>query len=216
VLVGDFLFSRAFKLMVEDGSLKVLDILSSASAVIAEGEVHQLVTSNDLDTSEDDYLQVIRAKTAELFQAAARIGAVVADRTASEEDALGRFGLNLGISFQLIDDALDYAASQAALGKTVGDDFREGKITLPVILAFRRGSAEERQFWRRTLETLDQKDDDLARAQTLLERYGALTETVERARHYGTLAKDALGVFPDGPERRALVEAAQFAIERAY
>src|SRR3954463_4325578 len=149
VLVGDFLFSRAFKLMVEDGSLKVLDILSSASAVIAEGEVHQLVTSNDLDTTEDDYLAVIRAKTAELFAAAARIGAVVADRPQAEEDALGRFGLNLGISFQLIDDALDYAASQAALGKTVGDDFREGKITLPVILAFRRGSAEERQFWRR-------------------------------------------------------------------
>ncbi|MBI3513329.1 MAG: polyprenyl synthetase family protein [Proteobacteria bacterium] len=216
VLVGDFLFSRAFKLMVEDGSLKVLDILSSASAVIAEGEVHQLVTSNDLDTSEDDYLQVIRAKTAALFAAAARIGAVVADRAQAEEDALGRFGLNLGISFQLIDDALDYAASQAALGKTVGDDFREGKITLPVILAFRRGSAEERQFWRRTLETLDQHDDDLGRAQGLLERYGALTETVERARHYGTLAKDALGIFPDGPERRALVEAAQFAVERAY
>ena len=216
VLVGDFLFSRAFKLMVEDGSLKVLDILSSASAVIAEGEVHQLVTSNDLDTSEDDYLQVIRAKTAELFAAAARIGAVVADRAQPEEDALGRFGLNLGISFQLIDDALDYAASQAALGKTVGDDFREGKITLPVILAFRRGSAEERQFWRRTLEALDQSDDDLARAQVLLERYGALTETVERARHYGSLAKDALGIFPDGIERRALIEAAQFAIERAY
>jgi octaprenyl-diphosphate synthase len=216
VLVGDFLFSRAFKLMVEDGSLKVLDILSSASAVIAEGEVHQLVTSNDLDTCEDDYLQVIRAKTAELFAAASRIGAVVAERAPAEEDALGRFGLNLGISFQLIDDALDYAASQAALGKTVGDDFREGKITLPVILAFRRGSAEERQYWRRTLEALDQNDDDLARAQTLLERYGALTETVERARHYGSLAKDALGIFADGPERRALVEAAQFAIERAY
>jgi octaprenyl-diphosphate synthase len=216
VLVGDFLFSRAFKLMVEDGSLRVLDILSSASAVIAEGEVHQLVTSNDLDTREEDYLQVIRAKTAELFAAAARIGAVVADRAPAEEDALARFGLNLGISFQLIDDALDYAASQAALGKTVGDDFREGKITLPVILAFRRGTAEERQFWRRTLEALDQNDDDLARAQALLERYGALTETVERARHYGTLAKDALGIFPDGLERRALIDAAQFAIERAY
>ena len=216
VLVGDFLFSRAFKLMVEDGSLKVLDILSSASAVIAEGEVHQLVTSNDLDTSEDDYLQVIRAKTAELFAAAARIGAVVADRGQAEEDGLGRFGLNLGISFQLVDDALDYAASQVALGKTVGDDFREGKITLPVILAFRRGTAEERLFWRRTLEALDQTDDDLPRAQALLERYGALTETVERARHYGSLAKDALNVFPDGPERRALAEAAQFAIERAH
>jgi octaprenyl-diphosphate synthase len=194
----------------------VLDILSSASAVIAEGEVHQLITSNDLDTTEDDYLTVIRAKTAELFAAAARIGAVVAERATPEEDALGRYGLNLGMSFQLIDDALDYSASQVALGKTVGDDFREGKITLPVILAFRRGTAEERQFWRRTLETLEQTEGDLARAQSLLERYGALAETVERARHYGTLAKDALGIFPDGIERRALIEAVQFAIERAY
>ena len=153
VLVGDFLFSRAFELMVEDGSLKVLQILSRASAVIAEGEVHQLLTSNDTETSEAQYLEVIQAKTAELFAAAARIGAVVADRPDVEEEALRAYGLNLGIAFQLIDDVLDYSARQAELGKTVGDDFREGKITLPVILAFRRGDDGERAFggerWRR-------------------------------------------------------------------
>ena len=145
VLVGDFLFSRAFELMIEDGSLKVLQILSRASSVIAEGEVHQLLTSNDTETSEAQYLEVIQAKTAELFAAAARIGAVVAERPDVEEEALRVYGLNLGIAFQLIDDVLDYSARQQELGKTVGDDFREGKITLPVILAFRRGDDGERE-----------------------------------------------------------------------
>ena len=216
VLVGDFLFSRAFQLMVEDGSLRVLAILSNASAVIAEGEVHQLITANDLTTSEAAYLEVIRAKTAELFAAAARIGAVVAERSLEEEEALARFGLNLGISFQLIDDALDYSASESTLGKSVGDDFREGKVTLPVILAYQAGGAEERQFWHRTIETLEQCEADLARAQGLLAARHALTGTVERARAYGHLAKDALAIFPDSIERRALLQAIDFAIERAY
>jgi octaprenyl-diphosphate synthase len=216
VLVGDFLFSRAFSLMVEDGSLRVLGILSNASAVIAEGEVHQLITANDLETTEQSYLEVIGAKTAELFAAAAKIGAVVAERSEEDIAALGRFGLNLGFSFQLVDDALDYAASEEALGKTIGDDFREGKITLPVILAYAQGSAEERQFWRRALEQLDQNDEDLARATRLLERSGALAETLARARHYGGLATRALDGFPDSPERRALLEAVNFAIERAF
>jgi octaprenyl-diphosphate synthase len=216
VLVGDFLFSRAFQLMVEDGSLRVLEILSGASAVIAEGEVHQLITANDLSTSEQAYLEVISAKTAVLFAAAARIGAVVAERSREEEEALARFGLNLGISFQLIDDALDYSASQVALGKTVGDDFREGKVTLPLILAYQAGNEEERQFWRRTIETLEQAEPDLARAQTLLESHRALTDTVERARSYGALAKEALSIFPDSMERHALSQAIDFAIERAY
>jgi octaprenyl-diphosphate synthase len=216
VLVGDFLFSRAFSLMVEDGSLRVLDILSTASAVIAEGEVHQLITANDLETTEEAYLDVIRSKTAELFAAAAKIGAVVAERTHAEEEALGQFGLNLGMSFQLIDDALDYSADQKDLGKAIGDDFREGKITLPVILAYRQASAEDRQFWRRTLEDLEQQDGDLERATRLLERAGTLAETLGRARHYGSLAKRALDIFPDGLERRALLEAVDFAIERAF
>src|SRR5262245_10818323 len=216
VLVGDFLFSRAFQLMVADGSLRVLEILSNASAIIAEGEVLQLQTSNDTSTSEQAYLDVICAKTAALFAAACRIGAVVADRPKAEEEALDSFGLNLGIAFQLIDDVLDYAAAQPELGKTVGDDFHDGKITLPVILAFRRGDADERAFWRRTLEDREQTEDDLARALALLTRHGTLRDAVARAAHYGAIARDALGIFPDGPEKRALLEAVDFAIERAH
>jgi octaprenyl-diphosphate synthase len=216
VLVGDFLFSRAFQLMVADGSLRVLEILSGASAVIAEGEVLQLVTSNDTDTSEQAYLEVIRCKTAALFAAACRIGAVVADRPRVEEEALDSYGLNLGIAFQLIDDMLDYSAKQAELGKTVGDDFREGKVTLPVVLAFRRGDEGERRFWRRCIEQVEQSEEDLSHAIALLERHGALRDTVARARHYGAIARDAMGIFPDGPEKRGLLDVVDFCIERAF
>jgi octaprenyl-diphosphate synthase len=216
VLVGDFLFTRAFQLMVEHGSLEVLDILSTASALIAEGEVAQLITSNDTTTTEQAYLDVIRGKTAQLFAAAARVGAVVAERPRAEADALESYGMNLGIAFQLVDDALDYAARQADLGKTVGDDFREGKITLPVILAFMRGNEEERRFWRRTLEDGQQGETDLAEAIRLIERHGTIADTLARARHYGAIARDALGLFPDHPIKRALAEAIDFAIERGY
>ena len=184
VLVGDFLFTRAFQLMVADGNLRVLEILSNASAVIAEGEVQQLVTANDTGTTEQAYLEVIAAKTGALFQAACQIGAVVADRPPAEEEALAAYGDNLGIAFQLIDDALDYSARQAQLGKSVGDDFREGKITLPVLLAFARGSETERAFWRRTLEDLEQQRGDLERAQELIARHGAIEATVARAEAY--------------------------------
>ena len=216
VLVGDFLFSRAFQLMVEDGSLRVLDILATASAVIAEGEVLQLATTNDPETSEDAYLEVIGAKTAALFAAACRIGAVVADRPQAEEQALESYGRNLGTAFQLVDDALDYSARQATLGKTVGDDFREGKITLPIVLAFRRGGDEERRFWRRTIADGRQEEADLGHAIALLDKSGALTDTIERARHYGAIARDALGFFLDGTEKQAMMEAVDFCIERAY
>jgi octaprenyl-diphosphate synthase len=216
VLVGDFLFSRAFQLMVEDGSLDVLRILSQASAVIAEGEVLQLTTSNDTGTSEQAYLDVIRSKTAELFAAACQIGAVVAARPSAEEDALFAYGLNLGIAFQLVDDVLDYSALQARLGKTVGDDFREGKITLPVILAYRRGSDEERVFWNRALEEMEQGEGDLDKAIGLMNQHGALRDTVERARHYGAIARDALGIFPDGEEKTALLDVIDFVIDREF
>jgi octaprenyl-diphosphate synthase len=216
VLVGDFLFSRAFQLMVADGSLEVLGILSRTSAVIAEGEVAQLITSNDTGTSESAYLDVIKAKTAQLFAAACRIGAVVADRPRVEQEALDSYGMNLGIAFQLIDDVLDYSAKQAALGKTVGDDFHEGKITLPVILSFRRGDDEERTFWRRTLEQLEQEESDLQRAIELMVKHNALSDAVERARHYGSIARDAIGIFADSPEKAALVDLVDFCIERAY
>ncbi|WP_374377404.1 polyprenyl synthetase family protein [Dongia sp.] len=216
VLVGDFLFSRAFQLMVADGSLRVLEILSTASAVIAEGEVLQLMTSNDTATTEQAYLEVIKGKTAALFAAACEVGAVVAGRPKVEEDALQSFGLNLGITFQLIDDALDYSAKQETLGKTVGDDFREGKITLPVILAYLRGDAEERAFWQRTLEQVEQAEGDLRHAIQLMEKHGALKDTVARAAHYGAIARDALGIFPEGPEKRALIDVVDFCIERGF
>lgn len=216
VLVGDFLFTRSFELMTEDGSLKVLKILSKAASVIAEGEVLQLTTANDTSTTEDQYLEVISAKTADLFAAACRIGAVVADRPLAKERALESYGRNLGIAFQLIDDVLDYSARQATLGKTVGDDFREGKVTLPIILAFRRGNEEERQFWRRVIEDMDQREGDLEQALQLLAKHNALTDTVERARHYGVIARDALAIFPDGEMKSALLGIIDFCIERAY
>ena len=216
VLVGDFLFSRAFELMVEDGSLDVLRILSQASSIIAEGEVLQLVTANDTETTEENYLEVIRSKTAKLFAAAAEIGAVVADRPEDDWQALDAFGHNLGMAFQLVDDVLDYSARQATLGKTVGDDFREGKITLPVVLAFSAADEDEKAFWRRTLEDLEQKKGDFRRAVTMLEKSGALAASMERARDYGARARQALEPFPDCEIKDALAEAVEFAIHRNY
>ena len=216
VLVGDFLFSRAFELMVEDGALKVLGILSHASSVIAEGEVLQLMTTNDTETSEAAYLDVIKSKTAQLFAAACRIGAVVAERPRVEEDALENYGMNLGIAFQLIDDVLDYSAKQAKLGKDIGDDFKEGKITLPVILAFRRGDDDERTFWRRTLEDLDQQDGDFDLALQLMDKHNTLVDSVERARHYGGMARDSLGIFKDNPYKKAFLQLIDFCIDREY
>ncbi len=216
VLVGDFLFSRAFQLMVEDGSLEVLRILSDASAVIAEGEVLQLATANDIATTEETYLQVIGAKTAALFAAASEIGAVIADRSAEEAEALRRYGHSLGMAFQLVDDMLDFSARQAELGKTIGDDFRDGKMTLPIVLALRHADEAEREFWRRTIERQDQTDDDLARAIDLLHRHRTLEATLEMARRYGATAVEALARFPDGAARRALVETVEFCLGRGY
>ncbi|WP_338150965.1 polyprenyl synthetase family protein [Neoroseomonas soli] len=215
VLVGDFLFSRAFQLMVEDGSLEVLRILSSASVTIAEGEVLQLMTQNDTTTTEDQYLKVIEGKTAALFAAATEVGAVVAEQPAAAQAAMRDFGMALGVAFQLVDDALDYSADQQALGKTVGDDFREGKITLPVLFAFARGDEAERSFWRRTLEEREQKDSDLPEALALMRKHGAFADTIARARIYGDQALAALAAFPDNAEKRALAAVVDFVIERA-
>jgi octaprenyl-diphosphate synthase len=214
VLVGDFLFARGFQLMVEDGSLKVLAILSRASATIAEGEVLQLVTQNDLSTPESRYLEVIKGKTAALFAAACQVGAVVAERPEPEEAALAEYGLNLGIAFQLVDDALDYAADQATLGKTVGDDFREGKITLPVLLAYAAGDVAARAFWRRTIEATEQGDADLEHALRLMAACGAIRTTLARAAHFAATAKAALAVFADSPWRQVLAEVADYTVSR--
>ncbi|TNE59588.1 MAG: polyprenyl synthetase family protein [Alphaproteobacteria bacterium] len=216
VLVGDFLFSRAFQLMVAADNMKVLDILSSASAIIAEGEVMQLITANNTATTEDAYLKVISAKTAALFEAACRVGAVIAGDQPDQEAALLSYGKNLGIAFQLVDDALDYSGAQAKLGKTVGDDFREGKVTLPIVLAYRRGSESERDFWKRTIEKGEQDDRDLEKAIALLEKHGALADTIERARHYGSMARDALAIFPDSDYAASLDGIVEFCVSRTY
>jgi octaprenyl-diphosphate synthase len=215
VLVGDFLFARAFRLMVEDGNLEVMRILSTAAATLAEGEVLQLLIQNDLGTTEAQYLDVIEGKTASLFAAAARLGAVVADRSLAEAEALDAYGRNLGIAFQLVDDALDYAAEQATLGKTVGDDFREGKITLPVLIAYHAGDAAERAFWRRTIEERAQTDEDLLEAQRLVIRHGAVAATIARAEAYGEAALSALSALPANAFRDAMADVVRFCIARA-
>ncbi len=216
VLVGDFLFSRSFELMVEDGSLRVLKILSRASAVIAQGEVQQLTTAHDLTCTEDKYLDVITCKTAVLFAAACQIAAVVAESDTGVEAALETYGRNLGIAFQLVDDAMDYASDAAIMGKDAGDDFREGKLTLPVILAYARGGQDERTFWERTIGRLKQDEGDLARAMALSASTGAVADTLARARHYGARAKDALGALADGPAKAILLDTVDFAIARAF
>jgi octaprenyl-diphosphate synthase len=215
VLVGDFLLGQAFKMMVEVGSLRALEILSSAAAVIAEGEVMQLSAAKNTATTEDEYLAVIRAKTAELFAAACEVGPVLGNRPKAEMAACRSFGMNLGVAFQLVDDALDYGGKSAKLGKNVGDDFREGKITLPVVLSFRRGSPSERAFWTRTLEKGKATDGDLEIAIGLMNEHRALEDTIKRARHYGSIATDALALFPDSEMKTALVEAVEFSIGRS-
>ena len=216
VLVGDFLFSRAFELMVEDGSLKVLKILSRASAVIAEGEVDQLTAQRQIETSEERYLSIIGAKTAALFAAATRIGAVVAERSEADEQALESYGRNLGIAFQLVDDAIDYDSDSAEMGKGRGDDFRDGKMTLPVILAYARGNEDERRFWRDAIAGFSTSDEDLAHAVELIGRHGAVDATRERARLYSQRAIDAIAGFPASEARSAMAEAAEFAVSRRY
>ena len=214
VLVGDYLLGQAFKMMVEVGSLPALGILSNAAAVIAEGEVLQLSAAKNTETNEDEYLQVIRGKTAELFAAACEVGAVIAGRPKAEQAACRSYGMNLGIAFQLVDDALDYGGASSILGKNAGDDFREGKITLPVVLSFRRGDAAERDFWRRTLERSDVREGDLEEAIAIMRRHRALEDTIERARHYGAMARDALALFPKNGAKQALAGAVDFCIGR--
>ncbi|MEX0408931.1 polyprenyl synthetase family protein [Aquibium sp. LZ166] len=214
VLVGDYLLGQAFRMMVEVGSLKALEILSSAASVIAEGEVMQLAAAKNLETTEDEYLAVIKAKTAALFSAAAEVGPVIASASKSEQAALRSYGTNLGLAFQLIDDALDYGGNARDLGKNTGDDFREGKITLPVILSYRRGTQEERLFWKSAIEDSGNDDEALEKATALMGRYGAIGETISRARHFGNIARDALAPLRQTPQKSALLEVIDFCIDR--
>lgn len=213
VLVGDFLFSRAFQLMVADGSLDVLRILSDASATIAEGEVLQLSTQSNLDTTMDDYLSVIAGKTAALFAAACEVGPVIAHKEAAP---LRDYGMALGMGFQIADDVLDYSAKQERLGKTVGDDFREGKMTAPVIIALSKATNDERAFWERTIGQRDQRDGDLEKAQEIFARHHALDEGLALARGFADKARLALSKAPAGPLRATLDDLVSFTIERDY
>ncbi|MEM8751865.1 MAG: polyprenyl synthetase family protein, partial [Pseudomonadota bacterium] len=211
----DFLFARSFRLMVETGSHRVLDILASASAVIAEGEVLQLTAQHDLSGGEARYFQVIRGKTAELFAAAAEVGAVVAGAEEDKVAALRAYGDALGIAFQLVDDVLDYGGAAAATGKNVGDDFREGKATLPVFLAHAAGDDEERAFWSRVIEDHEQEDADLDRALALFAKHDALAATRRRAEEWGAKAVAALAPFGDAPTAAALRDVVDFVVARA-
>ncbi|MCT8991398.1 polyprenyl synthetase family protein [Chelativorans sp. SCAU2101] len=214
VLVGDFLLGQAFRMMVEVGSLDALEVLSDAAAVIAEGEVMQLGVAKNLETTEDEYLAVIKAKTAALFSAAAEVGPIIAKASRSDRSALRSYGTNLGLAFQLVDDALDYGGSTRDLGKNVGDDFREGKVTLPVILAYRRGSEEERRFWKDAIEGEQADAAALDKAIRLMHRHGAIVDTVGRARHFGEIARDALAPLKATPQKAALVDVIDFCISR--
>mgnify|MGYP001205899682 FL=1 len=216
VLVGDFLLGQAFRMMVAAGSLPALDILSAAAAVIAEGEVMQLAAINNVQISEDSYLDIIDAKTAALFAAAAQVGGVIADAQGAEQKALTAYGRNLGIAFQLVDDALDYGSVNCVLGKNIGEDFAEGKVTLPVILAYHRGDAKARKFWEKAVTKPGGNSGRLEHALSLMNETAALVDTVERARHYGDKAKDALGLFPAVEVQKTLIRLVDFCIARAY
>jgi octaprenyl-diphosphate synthase len=214
VLVGDYLFARSFQLMTETGSLRVLSILSDAAATIAEGEVLQLTAAQDLRTDEDTYLKIVRGKTAALFAAATEVGGVIAGAPQAQVDALRIYGDALGIAFQMVDDLLDYGGATADLGKNVGDDFRERKVTLPVIKALARADAEERAFWMRVIEKGDQREGDLAAARAMMVRHGALEATRAAALGWAATARGALAVLPDHPLRGMLDDLADFVVAR--
>jgi octaprenyl-diphosphate synthase len=214
VLVGDFLLGQAFKMMVDAGSMAALDVLSNAAMVIAEGEVMQLAAAQNMETTEDDYLTVIRSKTAALFSAAAEVGPIIAGAEKPVRDAFRSYGVNLGVAFQLVDDALDYGGSRQALGKNTGDDFREGKITLPVLLCYRRGTVEDRAFWKNAMENGESDDASLERANELMTEYGAIRDTISRARHYGQIARDALAPLPASAHKESLLDVVEFCISR--
>jgi len=216
VLVGDFLFAQAFMLMVDSGSLDALHVLSRAAAIIAEGEVRQLAMVGNVETSRQSYMDVIDAKTAALFAAAAQVSPILAKRPKAEQDALYTYGRELGLAFQLVDDALDYGGLAALLGKNTGDDFREGKITLPVTIALETSSDEERAFWQRTLGGKDQNAGDLDAAIAILKDHDALDATLTQARAHAAKAQSALSVFERNEWTEALSALAEFVVDRAY
>ena len=214
VLVGDYLFSRSFQLMVETGNLRVLDILANASATIAEGEVLQLTVAQNLNTSEDTYLKVVRGKTASLFGAACKVGGVISSADEKIIDALAAYGDALGISFQITDDLLDYAGESSNLGKSIGDDFRERKMSLPLIKVLTKADQKEKKFWIRTIKKGDQQDDDLDHALELMIKHGALEEARKDALYWANKAKQAMNTLPESEIRNALMDLSDYVVRR--
>lgn len=214
VLVGDFLLGQAFKMMVEVGSMDALSVLANAAAVIAEGEVMQLAAAKHMETTEEEYLKVINAKTAALFSAAAEVGPIIAGLGEKERAALRDYGTALGLAFQLVDDALDYGGNAENLGKNTGDDFREGKITMPVILAYARGDAQEKAFWKQSLESGENDDAALEQALSYMKKHNSLSDTIVKARSYGAQASSALAPIRPSAEKDALLEVIDFCISR--
>ena len=216
VLVGDFLFSRAFQLMAKYGDIGTLKILSDTSVVIAEGEVLELSNDRDPTINEDLYFKVINAKTASLFSAACQVGGISANATNKEIESLKSFGTNFGMAFQLIDDAIDYASDKNSLGKNIGDDFKEGKITLPVILAYIRSNKKEKEFWKRTIQDLNQQEGDFKKALEIINKYNCIFDTVKRARHFANIAIDSLGIFNDTEFKKVLINLVNSSLSRLY
>jgi len=214
VLVGDFLLGQAFKMMVDAGSLTCLDILSNAAVIIAEGEVMQLAAAKHMETTQKEYLAIINAKTAALFSAAAEVGPIIAGRDDKTRAALASYGTNLGLAFQLVDDALDYGGSSENLGKNTGDDFREGKITMPVILSFTHGSQDERLFWKKAMEAGENDGAALETALMLINRHNSLDDTISLARCFGENARQALLPLKASAQKDALIEVVDFCISR--
>ena len=216
VLVGDFLFSRAFQLMTKYGNANTLRILADTSVIISEGEVLELANDKNLEINEDIYFDVVNAKTASLFSAASQVGAISASASKGEVNALKSFGTNFGMTFQLIDDAIDYTSSKKILGKNIGDDFKEGKITLPIILAFGRSNEKEKQFWKRTISNLDQKNGDFDNALEIINKYQCIEDTITRAKHFSNVAVDSIDIFKENKYKDKLISLVSTSISRIY
>jgi len=216
VLVGDFLFSKSFDLLIKGNSVRVLEILAETASVIAEGEILQLEASSSIELTKARYLEIIQSKTAELFSAACQIGAIISEAGKEQEEALREYGLNLGIAFQIIDDILDYEAEEGAFGKKTGHDFMEGKITLPVILAVKQSSDSEMTSWQEMFSKEERSEEDLSNALVLLKKYKAAEASLEYAKHYGELAKQALNIFKDSPMKEALIKIADDTVYRNF
>ena len=216
VLVGDFLLGKSFELMVDIEQIEILKLLWQTAWILIKGEISQLLSNNDISITEDDYLEIIKAKTSKLFATSCEVGALITNKPKIYSNALNSFGMNLGMTFQIIDDLLDYKSIENYTGKKMGNDFAEGKVTLPIILAYHRGNNVERKFWIKTIKKSEQKKGDFEKACDYLEKRNILNDIFERAKHYGNVAKDALEIFPNKKEKKILVDLIDFILNRSF